>query len=414
MGVWGRVLDLQLFSVHRRGKPVVRHTSLSVQSPGLLFIVGSGGAGKSSLLAALAGGDRENILHMGAARLDGEELGVAGARAIWVRQHAQLEGEELLEATLAGLLQMPPRDLPAWLHGHDLGEVVPRLGAPCATLSRSLRRLLAILAGLHFEAPLVLVDEPGAGLIESHAARVCSRLHELSSRCMVLVATHNRQECLALGGHTALLAGGSIQELARTEEFFTAPISAAARTYVETGNCNLPSERGRIDDGMWWVVPGLLCGMSRPGLMASAETQYRRLAGAGIRWLVCLEERCDYAIAQARAHDITHLHFPVPDMAPPSFNQAVDLCRHAEHPIRNNQGLAMHCRAGLGRTGTALALIQVWFGDAADGAVAKVRRANPMAIQSEAQLRFVYEFADRIRGWHLPGNTYEEKSNVVR
>ena len=141
---------------------------------------------------------------------------------------------------------------------------------------------------------------------------------------------------------------------------------------------------------------------------------YRSLAQAGIRWLVCLEERCEYAIAQARAHDITHLHFPVPDMAPPSFNQAVDLCRHAEDPIRNNQGLALHCRAGLGRTGTALALILVWFGDAADAAVAKVRRANPMAIQSEAQLRFVYDFANRIRGWHLPSNTYEEKSNVVR
>jgi atypical dual specificity phosphatase len=408
------MFNLQLFSVHRRGKPVVRHTSLSVQSPGLLFIVGSGGAGKSSLLAALAGGDRENITHIGTARLDGEELGVPAARATWVQQHAQLLGEASLESNLAGLLQIPPGALPAWLHGHDLGEVVPRLGEPCASLPRSLRRLLAVLAGLDCEAPLILVDEPGAGLIESHAACVCRRLHELSSRCMVLVATHNRQECLALGGHTALLAGGSIRELAPTDEFFTAPTSDAARTYVETGNCNLSRDRCCIEDGMWWVVPGLLCGMSRPGLMASAEKQYRSLAQAGIRWLVCLEERCEYAIAQARAHDITHLHFPVPDMAPPSFNQAVDLCRHAEHPIRNNQGLALHCRAGLGRTGTALALILVWFGDAADGAIAKVRRANPMAIQSEAQLRFVYDFADRIRGWHLPGNTYEEKSNVVR
>jgi atypical dual specificity phosphatase len=407
------VLNLQLFSVHRRGKPVVRHTSLSVQSPGLLFIVGSGGAGKSSLLAALAGGDREEITHTGTARLDGADLGVAGAPATWVQQHAQLVGEGSLASSLAGLLRIPPDAVPAWLHGHDLGEVVPRLGEPCASLPRSLRRVLAVLAGLHFEAPLVLVDEPGAGLVESHAARVCQRLRELSSRCMVVVATHNRQECLALGGHTALLAGGSIQELARTDEFFTVPTSNAARTYVETGNCNLSGDRGCIEDGMWWVVPGLLCGMSRPGLMASAETQYRSLANAGIRWLVCLEERCEYAIAHARAHGITHLHFPVPDMAPPSFNQAVDLCRHAEHPIRNNQGLALHCRAGLGRTGTALALILAWFGDAADAAVAKVRRANPMAIQSEAQLRFVYDFADRIRGWHLPGNTYEEKHNVV-
>lgn len=408
-----QVLVLQLFSVHRRGKPVVRHASLSVESPGVLFIVGSGGAGKSSLLSALACRDTDTVFRMGTALLDGEDAGGPDASATLVPQHSQLSGDGTLATALVDLLRVASTDLPAWLQAHGLDDVIALLDQPWAGLDRSLRRLLAVLAALHFEAPLMLVDEPGVGLTEEHAACLHRRLRELASRCMVVVATHNRQECLALGGHTALLAGGTIQEIAPTCDFFAAPATDAGRTYVATGNCNLSGERAHIQDGIWWVVPGLLCGMSRPGLMADTESQYRSLSEAGVRWLICLEERCEYSIADARAHGIAHLHIPVNDMAPPSFNQAVDLCRQAEQPIRNNEGIALHCRAGLGRTGTALALILTWFGDAADVAVAKVRRINPLAIQSEAQLRFVHEFADRIRGWHLPGNTYEERFNVV-
>lgn len=407
------MLVLQHFSVHRRGKPVVRHTSLSIENPGMLFIVGSGGAGKSSLLSALACRDTGNVLRMGTALLDGEEIGSPNASTTLVSQHSQLPAEGTLATALTDVLRIPPTDLPAWLRTHGLDDVILSLDQPCAELSRSLRRLLAVLAALHFEAPVVLVDEPGAGLTGEHTEFLCRRLRELAGRCMVIVATHNRQECLALGGHTALLAGGTIQEIAPTRDFFTKPTTDAGRTYVATGNCNLPGDRALTQDGIWWVVPGLLCGMSRPGLMTDADTQYDSLAEAGVRWLICLEERCEYPVAQARAYDIAHVHIPVTDMAPPSFNQAVDLCRQAEQPIRNNEGIAVHCRAGLGRTGTALALILTWFGDAADVAVAKVRRTHPLAIQSEAQLRFIHEFADRIRGWHLPGNTYEERFNVV-
>ena len=214
--IGGCVLELQLFSVHRGGRRVVRRASLSVDSPGLLFIVGASGAGKSSLLAALAGGDPEEVTHSGTARLDGKELGVAGSRAAWVTQHEQLLEEGTLAANLAVLLHLPPRDLPAWLHCHALDDIVSRLGESCALLPPSLRRLLAVLAGLHFEAPLVLVDEPEAGLIEPHVACIRTRLGELSTRCMVVVATQDHHACQALQGHTALLAGGAIRAFAHT------------------------------------------------------------------------------------------------------------------------------------------------------------------------------------------------------
>lgn len=142
-----------------------------------------------------------------------------------------------------------------------------------------------------------------------------------------------------------------------------------------------------------------MCGMSRPGLVLDESVQYRRRSERGVGILVCLEERFTYALDALREQGLEHRHFSVPGMAPPSFDQAVDFCRLAEPAIRANRGIAMHCRDGLGRTGSALAVIMIWFGDAAAEAIAKVRSAKPFAIQSVAQFRFLHDFADRIHRW---------------
>jgi atypical dual specificity phosphatase len=74
----------------------------------------------------------------------------------------------------------------------------------------------------------------------------------------------------------------------------------------------------------------------------------------------------------------------------------------------------MHCRGGLGRTGTGLGALLIWFGDSADDAIAKIRRAQPLAIQSIPQVRFLYDFASRIRGWHPPVIPNKESLDVAR
>jgi atypical dual specificity phosphatase len=52
----------------------------------------------------------------------------------------------------------------------------------------------------------------------------------------------------------------------------------------------------------------------------------------------------------------------------------------------------LHCRAGLGRTGTLLACALVRGGLDAGRAIRAVRQANPRYIQTEGQLQFVSEF----------------------
>lgn len=397
------VLVLHKVDVRRRGECVVRGVSLQGQSPGLLFLMGAGGAGKSSLLAAMSGVDEGAALQLsGMAVLDGHDIAAGQVDVVRVPQRLRLDGEEPTLTRLADRFGVDGATAVQWVMQAGVEDAQALLEQPVIRLSVAFQRLLAVLATLHKTAQLYLIDEPTAGLDEAHLQPVRERLRELATQACVVVATHNRQDCLKLGGHTALLAGGTIQECSDTERFFSSPVSRAGQTYVQTGNCNLPgmAHPRNSSDGIWNLVPGLLCGMSRPGLTSAMTTQFRHLSDEDMGILVCLEERRTYALGELREHGLQHHHFPVPDMAPPNFSQAVDLCRLAEPAIRVNRGVAVHCRGGLGRTGTALAAILIWFGDTAEDAITKVRAAKPMAIQSMAQSRFLYEFAERISGWH--------------
>jgi atypical dual specificity phosphatase len=385
--------------VERGGRCLLRGLSFAVAAPGLLFLMGPGGEGKSSLLAALAGHAPGELALRGKVTLDRREL--RSADTAWVPQHAQVHGEASPAQQLQARFGVRADEAAAILVAAGFPALAAALERPAAELPRSARRLIAVLAALTRAAALYLVDEPTADMDDAHVAAVRLRLQQLEQRAMVIVATHNRQDGIGLGGATALVAGGTLQALAPSREMFAAPASAAARTYVETGYLSVPARTpARESDGIWWLERGLLCGMSRPGMVVPAERQYQALHAGGVRHLVCLEERREYPLEPARLGGIVCHHFPVPDLAPPSFAQAVDICRIAEASIRCNEGVAMHCRGGLGRTGTALAAVLVWFGEDPEDAIARVRGARPRAIQSLAQERFLRDFASRIRDWH--------------
>jgi atypical dual specificity phosphatase len=395
------MLSMSALCVRRHGRPLLQDVSLDVDSPGLLFLVGPGGVGKSSLLAALADASSSDVVLDGSASLDGQALPGNRVATVWIPQHARLQGEASVGDQMRNRFGLAADRAQQILVSAGFDDTAILLAQPAVELSRSARRVVAVLAGLASAAQLYLVDEPTADMSDEHAAAVRRRLKELAARAMAVVATHNRQDCIGLGGATALIAGGTLQEVAPSHTLFSTPATAAARTYVDTGNCSLRS-RVKADqrNGIWWLEPGLLCGMSRPGLVSEIGSQYDILHDSGVRHLICLEERWTTQVDQARRREIACHHFGMADMAPPSFCQAVDICRLAEPAIKANQGVALHCRGGLGRTGTALAAILIWFGDDPDAAVAKVRDAQPHAIQSPAQERFLHEFARRIRAWH--------------
>jgi atypical dual specificity phosphatase len=58
-------------------------------------------------------------------------------------------------------------------------------------------------------------------------------------------------------------------------------------------------------------------------------------------------------------------------------------------------GVAVHCGAGLGRTGVVLAGYFVAKGMSASNAIAKVRKLRPGSVETDEQAEAVAEFARR-------------------
>ena len=91
------------------------------------------------------------------------------------------------------------------------------------------------------------------------------------------------------------------------------------------------------------------------------------------------------------------VHVPIVDFTAPTDRQ-IDLCMDAvARAHKSGMGVAVHCTAGKGRTGTVLAAYLVTTGLAAQAAIDKVRRLRPGSVETPDQEEAVEEFARRFR-----------------
>src|SRR5262249_26868832 len=149
-----------------------------------------------------------------------------------------------------------------------------------------------------------------------------------------------------------------------------------SRTFLRTGGClqaREPSEsRLPVSTRSWswprgffWVEPGALGGMPRPGLLAELEQDLIGLTQLGVRVVVGLEEAARVPARSFITRGLDFIHFPVRDMDAPELDPARALCRFVLESMRASKPVAFHCRAGLGRTGTLLAACLVTRGSSA-------------------------------------------------
>jgi atypical dual specificity phosphatase len=144
--------------------------------------------------------------------------------------------------------------------------------------------------------------------------------------------------------------------------------------------------------GFSWIEKPLLAALARP----SDAEDFTWLREQGIEVLVSLTEdrpRRDW-VEQA---NLLVFHEPLEDMEPPTQEQ-LDRCVSAILKANaQNMGVAVHCGAGLGRTGVVLAAYFVARGMSAPNAIARVRRLRPGSIETEEQAEAVELFARRKR-----------------
>ncbi len=132
---------------------------------------------------------------------------------------------------------------------------------------------------------------------------------------------------------------------------------------------------------------------------AACDGDLAHIAAWGAHALVTLVERPELEMLglddlgeRVRAHGLAWWHLPVIDGAAPgkAFERAWRDAGAALHAnLAAGQRIALHCRAGIGRTGTVAARLLVERGMAPADAVVAVRRARPGAIESPEQRAWV-------------------------
>jgi atypical dual specificity phosphatase len=142
--------------------------------------------------------------------------------------------------------------------------------------------------------------------------------------------------------------------------------------------------------GFYWVEKPHLAGLAQP----ECEEDLDWLRQNGIEVLLCLTEdplRRDW-INNA---GLMVVHDPIADMDAPTQEQLNRLVSSIERARSSNIGVAVHCGAGLGRTGVVLAAYLVHQGRSARDAIARIRKLRPGSIETEEQAEAVAEFARR-------------------
>lgn len=450
-------LALNDFGLSFHEKVVLQSVTFDLAPQGCHVLLGPSGTGKSALLRTLAGFNDAHPASQswGKALYQGRALTPDNRPPLMV-QKAQLMVATVLDNLQSGLPDRARMTRAAQLERiahtvESLGEtwVTAAFASPVVNLNLRQQRAVSILRASLADPAVLMLDEPTTGMGEADAQRLIDLIKRLSRQRCLLVVMHHLAQTRSMADQVLLLASGRVQEHADVQAFFDAPQSAAAQQFVRTGSCpeaviepladtdlaeqepesplpatapqpsgltslgNPPAQalrKARSDAaapsrpaksaacgprGFVWLMPGELAGTPWPGIIRDMDDDLGDLQRVGITRLVNLTEK-ELDPQALKRYDIQSAWLPIPDMQAPTATLAARLCADIDAWLNQSEVVALHCRGGLGRTGTLLAAYWLWHGHGertAVEAVERIRQLNQHMIQSSEQVQFLERFS---------------------
>jgi len=351
--------ELSRLSLRVGDQPLFQPFDLNIAPGVVTVLLGPGGIGKSKLLQALAGEALpEPFVLEGGLRYCGRALD-------------------------DGLDGLPTR---------ALLRQISRENGSAGTDEPGAERWQRVLSS---GASTLLLDDPTPGCSEAEREALIAALRDHTRRGAAVVVTRDLSFARRVADRVCFFVGGGLHVETSAKEFFEAPPTPLSSHYVERGNCWPSSPLPELPTHFHWLLPGRLAGMGRPGLLSPVEDDLTAIALAGVQLVVNLTEKPPDA-SFLRGFGLQSRHLAIRDMGVPAVGHAARLCRDIERSITAGRSVAVHCRAGMGRTGTILAATLVWMGCKPDAAIEQVRSVAPGYIQNRQQERFVHDFAEGV------------------
>lgn len=343
------VFELEQLALSSPSGRLLKPLSLALRDRAVTVLMGPAGSGKSLLLRALAELPLpDEILRTGVVRFEGCPVREAETRGA-LAHFPQRRAGEAASFTLGAIVE----------HG----------------------------------ARVVLLDEPDRALDACERERLVRALRARSQRGAVVLVTHDLSFAREVADDVVLLCAGDVVAAGPAPTFFDEPPNELARRFVLQGNCWPAPTPPALPSHFRWLLPEQLAGMGRPGVVGDVDDDLAGIGlAAGITLLVSLTKE-PFPPAKLAAFGIAAQHVPIEDMGVPSFGRMASLCRTIERALARGDRVAVHCHAGLGRTGTVLASYLVWRGASGEEALSRVRAVRGDYVQSRDQERFIAAFA---------------------
>lgn len=425
------LIKIEEFSAGFNSRTVLEHVSLTVPERGITCLMGPGGVGKTTLLRSLARLNESFPSYWWHGRVEFEgrdylremDLAESNQAVRLLVQKAKLYTASVAENIASPNGEFECHALPTreekreyarriLLEYEVLKEFEDILDHPAVALSIGQQRLLALIRLASARPRCLLLDEPLRDIGQDDVDRMVGLLNRISRHCAIVMVTHNQRYARELGDRVHLLTAGRIAASADCPDFFVSPPNDVAKTFVKLGNA-WTVENDQADQtvrqpatnqrrkalpplGMHWVLHGKLASMQKPGIMRDIDPDLAGLRDLGVNTLVTLTQQ-ELDADKLSAYGLKSIHFPIVDMSIPHLGDVTPLCKRISERMDAGEVFLVHCKAGLGRTGTILACVLVYRGANAIDAIEAIRTRNANFIQTDEQLAFVSRFESHLQ-----------------